>query len=72
MVFYLGKFVEEITDVLVYLKDICLEEAKILILFVNLDKLGIVEQILSLVAIAAKFKRPIDLIKLTAEISRLA
>ena len=71
MVFYLGKFVEDIPDVLVYLKDICLEEEKLLILLGNLDELGIVENSLPAAAIAEKFERPIDLKKLTAEIHRL-
>ena len=72
MVFYLGKFVEDITDVLVYLKDICLEEDKILILLGNLDELGIVENTLPAAAISAKFERPVDLKKLTAEVGKFA
>jgi len=72
MVFYLGKFVEDIPDVLVYLKDICLEEDKMLILLGNIDELGIVENSLPAAAITEKFERPIDLKKLTAEVHRLA
>ncbi len=72
MVFYLGKFVEEIPDVLVYLKDICLEEEKCLILLGNLDELGIVENSLPSNAITSKFERPVDLKKLISEVNKLA
>ena len=72
MVFYLGKFVEDIPDVWVYLKDICLEEDKMLILLGNLDELGIVENSLPAAAITEKFERPVDLKKLTAEVHKLA
>ena len=70
-VFYLGKFVEDIPEVLVYLKDVCIEEEKFLILLGNLDELSIVESALPSAAISAKFERPIDLKKLTAEIQKL-
>ncbi len=70
-VFYLGKFVEDIPDVLVYLKDICLEEEKFLILLGNLDELSVVQNSIPDSAVTAKFERPIDLKKLTAEIQML-
>ncbi|MBR6013886.1 MAG: response regulator [Selenomonadaceae bacterium] len=70
-VFYLGKFVEDNPEVLVYLKDVCLEEEKFLILLGNLDELSFVENTLPPTAISAKFERPIDLKKLTAEVQRL-
>lgn len=70
-VFYLGKFVEDIPEVLVYLKDVCIEEEKFLILLGNLDELSIVENALPSAAVSAKFERPIDLKKLTAEIQKL-
>ena len=70
-VFYLGKFVEDIPEVLVYLKDVCLEEEKFLILLGNLDELSVVENALPAAAITAKFERPIDLKKLTSEVQKL-
>ena len=70
-VFYLGKFVEDIPEVLVYLKDVCIEEEKFLILLGNLDEISFVENTLPAAAITEKFERPIDLKKLTAEIQKL-
>ena len=70
--FYLGKFVSEIPETLVYLKDVCLEEEKFLILLGNLDELDVVSQYVPVAAIAAKFERPFDIKKLTAEVSRFA
>ncbi|MBQ9441521.1 MAG: response regulator [Selenomonadaceae bacterium] len=71
-VFYLGKFVEDSPEVLVYLKDVCLEEEKFLLLLGNLDELSFVENTLPAAAITEKFERPIDLKKLTAEVQKLA
>ncbi len=71
-VFYLGKFIEDIPEVLVYLKDICLEEEKMLVLLGNANELSIVDNQLPPAAIAAKFERPVDLKRLVAEIGLLA
>ncbi|MBQ7476649.1 MAG: response regulator [Selenomonadaceae bacterium] len=59
--FYLGKFLEDIPDFLVYLKDACLEEDKILILLGNTSEIETIEAIIPEDAIAKKFERPIDL-----------
>ncbi|MBQ7629057.1 MAG: response regulator [Selenomonadaceae bacterium] len=59
--FYLGKFIEDIPDFLVYLKDICLEEDKILMLLGNVDEIETVKEVLPEDAIAKEFERPIDL-----------
>ena len=59
--FYLGKFLEDIPDFLVYLKDACLEEDKILILLGNTSEIETIETIIPEDAIAKKFERPIDL-----------
>ena len=59
--FYLGKFLEDIPDFLVYLKDICAEEEKNLVLIGNADELETVEKIVGENAIAKKFERPINL-----------
>ncbi len=61
MAFYLGKFIEDIPDFLVYLKDICLEENKILVLLGNVAEIDTVKEVLPEDAIAKIFERPIDL-----------
>lgn len=71
-VFYLGKFVSEIPETLVYLKDICLEEDRYLFLLGNLDELDIVSQYIPAAAISAKFERPFDIKKLLSELGRFA
>ena len=71
-VFYLGKFIEEIPEVLVYLKDICLEEEKILILLGNVDELTLVKDAIPAAAITATFERPVDMKKLVLEVHQLA
>lgn len=71
-VFFLGKFVEDIPEVLVYLKDVCLEEEKILILLGNIDELTFVQGTIPAAAIAEKFERPVDLKKLAAEVQKFA
>lgn len=70
-VFYLGKFVEDSPEVLVYLKDVCLEEEKFLLLLGNLDELSFVENTIPAAAITEKFERPVDLKKLIAEVQKL-
>ena len=71
-VFYLGKFVSEIPETLVYLKDICLEEDKYLFLLGTLDELDVVSQYVPPAAIAEKFERPFDIKKLISEVGRFA
>ena len=72
LVFYLGKFVSEIPETLVYLKDICLEEDKYLFLLGALDELDITAQYIPAAAIAEKFERPFDIKKLISEVGRFA
>ena len=71
-VFYLGKFVSEIPETLVYLKDICLEEDKYLFLLGTLDELDVVTQYVPAAAIAEKFERPFDNKRLISEVGRFA
>ena len=71
MAFYLGKFVEDIPDFLVYLKDICLEENKILVLIGNVAEIETVENALPEDAIAKKFERPIDLKTFASDIENV-
>ncbi len=71
-VFYLGKFVSEIPETLVYLKDVCLEEDKYLFLLGTLDELDITTKHIPAAAIAEKFERPFDIKRLVSEVGRFA
>ncbi len=71
IIFYLGPFVVDIPDVLVYLKDICVEEEKLLVLLGNNDELQTVEDHIPAPVVSARFERPIDMKKLTAGIAHL-
>ena len=71
-VFFLGKFIEENPETLVYLKDVCIEEDKLMIILGNHDEIDLTEKQVPAAAIAAKFERPVDLKKLTAEVAKLA
>ena len=71
-VFYLGKYVSEIPETLVYLKDICLEEDKYLFLLGTLDELDITTKYVPAAAIAEKFERPFDIKRLVSEVGRFA
>jgi CheY-like chemotaxis protein len=72
LIFYLGKFIEDIPQFLVYLKDFCSEEEKVLILLGNSDELTIVQEVIPETSIAATFERPIDLKKLIQSIDKVA
>lgn len=71
-VFYLGKYVSEIPETLVYLKDVCLEEDKYLFLLGTLDELDITTKHIPAAAIAEKFERPFDIKRLVSEVGRFA
>jgi len=72
LIFYLGKFIEDIPQFLVYLKDFCAEEEKVLILLGNGDELETVQDVIPETSIAATFERPIDLQKLTQAIDKVS
>jgi len=72
LIFYLGKFIEDIPQFLVYLKDFCSEEEKVLILLGNGDELETVQDVIPETSIAATFERPIDLQKLTQAIDKVS
>lgn len=71
LIFYLGDFVSEASDLLVYLKDLCTEEDKLLILLGNPAELTTVEETIPAALIAARFERPLDIKKLIDEMDRL-
>lgn len=70
-VFYLGKFVEDISNFLVYLRDVCLEEEKFLLAIGNGDEIENLTDAVHANTITATFERPVDFKKLTAEIDKL-
>lgn len=71
IVFYLGKFVEDITNFLVYMKDVCLEEEKFLLAIGNGDEIEALTAAVHANTISKTFERPVDFKKLTAEIDKL-
>ncbi|MBR5162473.1 MAG: response regulator, partial [Schwartzia sp.] len=71
-VFYLGEFVSEASELLVYLKDLCAEEEKLLVLLGNPEELAIVERTIPSALIAARFERPLDIKRLVDEMNFLA
>lgn len=72
MVFYLGNFIEDIPDFLVYLKDVCGEEKKFLLLLGNVDELQMVQEVIPPTSVSSTFERPIDIKKLTQTIDKLS
>ncbi len=71
LIFYLGDFVSEASELLVYLKDLCTEENKLLILIGNPTELATVEETIPPALAAARFERPLDIKKLIDEMDRL-
>ena len=68
ILFYLGNFDDEYTKALVFLKDICMQEDKQLILIGNDADIKGVEEYIPETIITAKFTRPFDLKKLISEV----
>ncbi len=71
LIFYLGDFVADASDLLVYLKDMCTEDDKLLILLGNPGELATVEEIIPPALIAVRFERPLDIKKLVDELDHL-
>jgi CheY-like chemotaxis protein len=61
LVFYLGEFVAKVSDLLVYLKDLCAEEEKLLVLLGAQEELEMVGRTIPDALITARFERPLDL-----------
>ena len=70
-VFYLGDFVSERSDMLVYLKDVCQEQEKLLLLIGNPVELSMVGEYIPEAYVTSRFERPLDIKKLVAELNRL-
>ena len=68
ILFYLGNLDEEYTKAIVFLKDICMQEDKQLILIGNEGDIKQVEEYIPESVVTATFARPFDLKKLVAEV----
>ncbi len=66
-VLYLGEYVDHIASSLVYLKDICTEEDKLLILIGTAAEIETAAHSIPPALIAATFERPFDMKKLVAQ-----
>ena len=72
IVFYLGKFIEEIPEFLEYLKSICVAEDKVVILLGNADEIAMVQEVIPENVVAGTLERPIDLKRLTQIIDKIS
>ena len=61
LVFYLGEFIAKASDLLVYLKDLCAEEEKLLVLLGAQEELEMAGRTIPDALITARFVRPLDL-----------
>ena len=66
-IMYLGEYVDDVTNTLVYLKDICTEEDKLLILIGTASEIEVANQSIPSALISATFERPFDMKKLVAQ-----
>ncbi len=64
IIFYLENIVDEIPEFLVYLKDLCMEKDKILLLIGNKTEISVIENNMPSKVIEAKLERPLDIKKL--------
>ena len=64
VIFYLENIVDEIPEFLVYLKDLCTEKDKILLLIGNKTEISVIENAMPSELIEAKMERPLDIKKL--------
>lgn len=64
---YLGDYIDDVTNTLVYLKDICTEEDKLLIAIGTAGELESLTRSIPLPLISASFERPFDMKKLVAQ-----
>jgi len=69
--FYLGAYVEDIKDVLVYLKDMCIEKEKILCMIGDASEYDVVLKRIPADIIAERFPRPLDIKKVVDRMREL-
>lgn len=70
--FYLGSYIEEIPDVLVYLKDYVTEHEKLLCIVGDDEETGTFNRSVPVDMVAERFERPLDIHKLVEGIEHLA
>ena len=68
---YLGDYVDSAAGALVYIKDICTEEDKLLVLVGTANEIETVNQSIPAAVVAATFERPFDMKKLVAQVDWL-
>ncbi len=71
IVFYLGDFVDDISDTLIFLKDICIEEDKHLFLVGSREELEAVKKDIPEHAITGAFERPLNVKNLLSALDML-
>lgn len=69
--FYLGPFVEDIANFLVYLKDVCTEQDKLLVLVGTAGEIATAEEKIPAALVAATFARPFDIKRLVEQVDWL-
>lgn len=68
---FLGDYVDRSASAMVYLKDICTEEDKLLVLVGTVPEIDTVTQTIPVALVAASFPRPFDMKKLVAQLDWL-
>jgi len=71
IVFYLGDYVEEISDFLTYLKDITIEEWKYLYCIGSKEELSIIKRNVLIHAVKETYERPLNVKTLIGDLDRL-
>lgn len=69
---YAGQFVFESADVLVFLKDICAEDEKLLCVIGYTEEIKEIRNVIPVSVISAEFERPFDMKALTADLKKLS
>ena len=72
ILFYLGPYVEDIPDVLVYLKDFCVEKEKLLCVVGDDSEFGVFSASVPVDLVAERFERPLDIHRLVEGMGRLS
>ena len=70
--FYLGDFIDGISEFLVYLKDLCIEDDKVLCLIGDHEEFSVVEKSIPAQFVKKKFGRPLDIKQLVSELEEIA
>ena len=71
ILFYLGSYVEDIRDVLVFLKDMCIENEKILCMIGDISEYDVVLKRIPADQVAERFERPLDIKKVVGRMQEL-